>query len=872
MSLTKPQNRTEMKHKPQILQLTAVWFVLFWETLWPALLPILAPLCILAIFSLFDLWQLVPITLHWIILITAFSLNFYAIWRFHDEIKWPSRDMALQRLEQDSHFRHAPLQALEDHQAMGEISLDDHTALQHQLWQRHQKDMAEQAKHTRVNAAFSTADKRDPFALRYMIVGLLILGLFASGNNWRLRLASTFQPGLAHEEIASSADMWIEPPAYTGTAPYYLLRSGQALPELGDQVDVPQGSLVIALINGSRGADLLLTNIEGEQRQAREPNDAVKPNPQDDENSPKRQSRKDQNATRLELPLEENGLVQLRLGSEQGIWPILVIEDTVPEVEFASEPATNKKFQTRIHYQFTDDYGAAKAQLAFRLDPDQDRPLDSPLFEEDTLQTVRVIELEGSAGPSGTRRFDLDLQNDPWAGLDVLLKVIVIDGAEQQGETEEVVFTLPKRDFFNPLALAVVEQRQTLAVANEEIQQVRDAFNAITFLPEQFFDDTSEYLLLRTAFWRVQNNKSDDVSDTIDHLWPLALQLEGKAVELARRRLEAAIEALRRSLENNAAKPEIDQRRADVEQAIQDYIQALAQAGISPENISEGGEQLGKNRLQEMLNAIGELSDQGANNAARQLLSDLENILENLQLSQGGGDGEGIPGESTGQSEDTSSEAGDLIGRQRDLSNRTFEENQQDGEGRETPGAQLADEQGNIADDLQSLLNKLRQQENGQQSGQPNEQTGEQGWGNGSGDSNLNRDALDDLEEALRQMQRSEGALENGALGTANEAQDQAIQSLRDGVQALEEEKATREAQNEQNGQGDGSDSEGGRDPLGRPLGNESQSVTGSGIEIPDLNDPALSRELIEELRRRLSEQGRSREEIEYLERLLDAF
>ena len=58
------------------------------------------------------------------------------------------------------------------------------------------------------------------------------------------------------------------------------------------------------------------------------------------------------------------------------------------------------------------------------------------------------------------------------------------------------------------------------------------------------------------------------------------------------------------------------------------------------------------------------------------------------------------------------------------------------------------------------------------------------------------------------------------------------------------------------------------RDPLGRPVGPDG----GEGVDLPERMDAERAREVREELRRRLSEGGRSPEEIRYLERLLERF
>ena len=275
---------------------------------------------------------------------------------------------------------------------------------------------------------------------------------------------------------------------------------------------------------------------------------------------------------------------------------------------------------------------------------------------------------------SSQQTINLDLQEDPWAGLTVLAKVAVLDGAGQPGETKEVPVSLPTRPFFNPLAKSVIEQRQALSVAANAWQRVGRSFDALTLAPEAFYtDDPTDYLMLRAAFWRVMRQDGEGYDDAVENFWPLALQLEDEALELARQRLEAAEDALRQALENGASDEEIDRLVEELRQAMNDYLTALAQSGQSaPASQSQNTQQLEQSDLDQMLDSIRDLAQSGAENAARQMLSDLENMLNNLRLSQGGqGNGQGTPGQGGQQSgegnDSASGQAGELIGRQRSL-------------------------------------------------------------------------------------------------------------------------------------------------------------------------------------------------------------
>ena len=114
------------------------------------------------------------------------------------------------------------------------------------------------------------------------------------------------------------------------------------------------------------------------------------------------------------------------------------------------------------------------------------------------------------------------------------------------------------------------------------------------------------------------------------------------------------------------------------------------------------------------------------------------------------------------------------------------------------------------------------------------------------------------MREAGKAMGEAQSSLGRKDLTNAGSAQNQALDALRQGAQALADE----------SGQGKSAQSGGREDPLGRsasPLGN-------SGIKIPGATDLARARQILEELRRRAAQMNRPQAERDYLDRLLKAF
>ncbi|CAK9039293.1 Methyl-accepting chemotaxis protein [Durusdinium trenchii] len=809
-----PKKQRRKGRAPGAVAIWATRLVLFWERLWPAVLPALSIPYAIIVISLFDLWRFAPAWLHWISLTLAAAAFLNMLWRDARHLRFPSRRMAQARLEEDGKVKHAPLQALDDLPFQS-------SNINNPLWRAHMRDSRKRARNARLGGMRPTADDKDPYALRFTALGLLAVALVAAGEDWRDRLQTALAPGQAEAAGRLVADIWIEPPDYTGKAPIYLMRPGDEIAELASQVNAPEGSILVAQING-RGRPRLAFEGETEKTEA-----AFKRNA---------------GASHAQLPLTRSGLLKLQLGGSQHRWPIAVISDEAPRVRFAKTPTETDEGLLAFAITAEDDYGVTATRFQFRLSSEQERPLDAPPFDEKALSAIRASDIDGIAGNIREHPVTLELQEDPWAGLSVLAKIVVTDGAGQTGETEEVLVTLPERVFFNPLAKAVIEQRQTLSVAAEDWRRVGRSFDAVTLAPEAFYvEDPTDFLMLRAAFWRVMRQDGDDFDDAIEKFWPLALQLEDEALELARQRLEAAEEALRQALENGASDEEINRLVEELRQAMNDYLTALAQSGQRADPArAQNSQQLDKSDLDQMLDSIRDLAQSGAENAARQMLSDLQNMLNNLRLSQGGqGGGQGMPGQSgqSGESDDNAAgRAGELIGRQRSLADESFER----GQSGAAPSDDLAQEQGDLASDLNELLDDLQ----GDEGADPN----------GDGARSFNR--------ARNNMRDAEQALQSGDFDAAEGAMERAIENLREGAEELAREQMRQAGEGRQNENGAPVD------PLGRPIGR----AGGEGVDVPEETDAGRTRAVIEELRRRLGEPGRSQEEIDYLERLLERF
>jgi uncharacterized protein (TIGR02302 family) len=270
--------------------------------------------------------------------------------------------------------------------------------------------------------------------------------------------------------------------------------------------------------------------------------------------------------------------------------------------------------------------------------------------------------------------------------------------------------------------------------------------------------------------------------------------------------------------------------------------------------------------LNNMIERMERLSRSGDKDAAKQLLEQLQQMLENLQMAQPGQSGEG-------DMEQALNELGDMIRKQQQLRDKTFKQGQDSrrdrlhGKSDQNLGDLQQDQQG-LRDRLKKLQEQLAKRGMGQ--GQRGEK-GQQGQQGQDGDPQAG-DGEDGLGEADNAMGDAGGKLGEGNADGAVDSQGKALDALRKGAQSL----AEAMQQGDGDGQGDGPGNRAGRqqsggnqsDPLGRPLhGREfGDDLT---VKIPGEIDVQRVRRILEELRRRLADPQRPQIELDYIERLL---
>jgi hypothetical protein len=434
----------------------------------------------------------------------------------------------------------------------------------------------------------------------------------------------------------------------------------------------------------------------------------------------------------------------------------------------------------------------------------------------------------------------------------VKLTLVARDEAGQEGRSTPFEVTLPARKFTNELARAVVEERTELALDANAAPAVADALDALTTAPDSGINNFGNYLLMRSAYYRLITARSDDdLRGVVDYLWTIALGLEDGDRSLAAQQLRAAEDALEQALQKKASDEEIARLTQQLRDALQKFTQALAAQGArNPQTAnlppSANVQTLRPEDLQKMLDQIENLAKTGARDAARQLLSQLQNMMENLQAEQ-----PQASSQAQQQAMQQLNQLGDMIRRQEQLMNRTFSAQRgQNGKGQPMTKEEMKQALQDLQSGQQALSDQLgKLMEDMQGSGvQPNGKLGQAG-------------------EA---MGRAAQALGKGEAGAAVGEQSGALDALRQGAQGMAQQLATGTGPGG-SGFRNGDDGFSDNDPLGRPMPSTGADI-GSSVKVPNEIDTQRAREILDAIRQRLGASSLPAFERDYLERLLEQF
>lgn len=841
------------------------WLGLLAERIVRSFWPLWTVVFALVAVAAFRLQDYVPVEIAWAGLLAGIAVFVGGLWTGLGRFRIPTLDEVLDRL--DSRLPGRPIAALRDRQAIG---VDDPESTQ--IWQAHQARMADRAAKAKAVEPDLRLSRQDPFALRYVALLGLILAL-GFGSIWQVAGFSPL-PGGAAVAAGPAWEGWIKPPLYTGKPTIYLSDIKT------DDLSVPQGSAVTLRLYGKVGALTVAETVSGRTGK-------IAPAFAADQS----------------FPITRSG--ELTINGRGGrSWSVSVIPDEKPAVRILDRPQRQANGEMRLPFRATDDYGVVKGKAVIALDLAKiDRRYGLAAAPEPRAPIVLDLPM-----PINGKRSDFNgvlsdnLQKNAWANLPVTITLTVTDAAGQQSDPASMEVDLPGKRFFDPLAAAVIEMRRDLLWSRANGERTDEILRAITWQPQGFIKNQSAYLLLRVAMRRLEAGIAapggltvavrDEVAEA---LWQVAITLERGTLSDALDRLKQAQDKLSEAIRRGASKDEIAKLMDDLNQALRNYVARLAeqQQGKDQQTAQNQNTQtITGDQMQQMLNRLQQLMEQGKMAEAQRLLDALRNLTQNMRVAQGAG-GMQVPGSNAMKG------LSDTLRKQQGLSDKTFQDLQNrfaqqlgqqpggqgqpgaegqngstgaQGEGSQgnggqtpTPGAgpgpRQGQGQGTGPGDLAQQQQALRQELNRQLQGLLP--------GDGTAEGRAARDALD---RAGRAMDQAAQDLQSGDNAHALDQQAQALDALRKGLHSMDQAMAKGLPDGpQQSGQADGAGRGGQSDPLGRQVGDAGAIGTQQNLlQGPDVYRRA--QQLLDELRKRSGDLSRPQIERDYLRRLLQLF
>ena len=829
--------RAGIERKIRAARLALTWESL-WDTLcWPVILGMLSAALVLS-----GLMPLLPDLARYgliVLLICAILRSLRTILKF----SWPSTYAAMRRIEAQSNLFNRPISTGNDTLA-GDV-LDERSLA---LWEEHKRRQWSKLGNLKIGTPQSGWREIDSYSLRVPASLALLASLILAQGDGLSNIKNAFHVGPVVSQKPLSLDAWLKPPAYTGKPPLLLTSPAQIEKLKTDhKIFVAENAGLIIRLDGARNPRLAFFDLSPAATELKNQTVTTKFN---------------NGLFEAEAKLDTPTLIKvLDGGNELAAWPVSIIPDKPPSIAILGEPKAESLGSLTVKWKAADDYGVSGITSQIDLSDNQEDGVgftsngvflfDPPKFP---------VGLHKSAPKEEVGSTSADLTAHPWAGLVVDLTLEVSDAAKQSTKSEVKSFKLPERIFTKPLALALIEQRKTLIMDPDEAEAVEKLLSALLIYPDGLIENSGAHVSIASIVSRLQNLRDhSDVEEAINLLWQVALSIEEGDLSDARAELEAARKALERALAEGASPERLKELMQNLRSAMDRYMQSMkketekrqAQGQNNKNRRSPNSKTITSEDLQKMLDIIEKLTQNGANEAAQEMLSQLDEILKNLEPGMAGQNSSPEDSATT----EMLNELSDLMRRQQDLMDQT-QRMQQGNEGDtldqegDDPGNRsgnkgangLAGEQGSLGRLLEQFMNQLGQ--NGLK-------------------------APPSLGEAGRQMGEAEKSLQQQERERALGQQGEALNQLREGAQDMARQIQQQGQSGQDNTGKDGEAKGDDHDPLGRPMPSRGDNYGPDKNMLPSELAIRRAREILETLRSRANTPDLPRIDKDYIDRLL---
>ena len=333
----------------------------------------------------------------------------------------------------------------------------------------------------------------------------------------------------------------------------------------------------------------------------------------------------------------------------------------------------------------------------------------------------------------------------------------------------------------------------------------------------------------------------------------IALDVEAGKSAQAEKDLRASEKLLREAIRNHEDDNALSQRLQELSRALDNFMNeftADSERSDSSQASTDENEPITKQQIENLLENIQDALKSGDGAEAEKLLSELQDMMENLQASAG----EDAEGSGQQNAAKQLNELDQLSRDEQALRDETLET------ARETGGLKRQQEEGEKSRQKNQRQESIRQR---QEELRKRLERAQDNWRND------NPESASELEKARKSMKQAEDALgpKDEDLERALDSQQETLEALRETADALSEKLRAQQEGGAPGGRTGRRRQGMGRDPLGRTSGG--QRFTKDKYDPLGLPPAQRAHQLQEELRRRLGQPERPVEELEYLQRLL---
>ena len=780
---------------------------------------------------LLDIPASLPVWAHiTFLVITALLLLITAIWTAA-RLTIPDRHAAFRRLEHKNNLTHRPLSSIGDRPLRA-------TKEGLFLWLQNKKRLADTLSSLRLPLPRPILSRIDPYGLRSLIVLGLFVAVF-SIEQWpnRINSAIEFDRLLSDsKESGMSYSIWLTPPDYTRSSPLFFDQSF-SIPE---QLELPEGSRAIIQVHGLEALpdiQLAHSNIKVE--------------------------RTGESSHQSDFLIKESGELVISSSFSTFIKTnINILEDQSPTVTLREKPLDNNQGLLKITFETQDDYGTTALEI---------------IFWQTNREQAEIIRLPLPASQlkKYENQYYLDLTDHRLAGEKVWFELSVEDALGQTGQTEPIQIFIPERSFTHPLARQLIKLRKDLNTSENKVDVIA-ALGSLVKRPDYYDYDSLVSLTMTVAGKRLLfDSRLRAEQDSQNILWKTALHLEDGRLSSVQKDLRDIQQQLREALASQADPDEISRLMDKLQQAVDSLLAKMLEQFLNdperqtPPPSPDGAKSIESKDLQDIIDQARMLAENGSMDEALQLLSELQNMLENLAFNKGPN-----PKDTLGdKGRETFEKLQSLTKRQEELLENSYkrQQEQRDGKGnkpssRSMPGDSRPGDQGKGSKQQQSQ--DARSQERLRRELEQLMENIQELLGN----------VPEDFDQAEQSMGIARDSLQ-GLDGDGQEseqtvrAQTRSLRKLQNGTEQAAEQYLKMLSQAPENGSGwvkgkDGS----GRDPFGRNVGNNRGTHAKQGVPLPKEEDFLESRSILRELRDRRNDRSRPQDERTYIQRLLDRF